>query len=68
MKRLGLSLTGSSPFVINMAHQSPVFPLGMIKDYWISTEKEEYIVIFQGLASIEISGDGVKKGSNKRLG
>jgi hypothetical protein len=51
-----------------MANQSPVFPLGMIKDCWISTEKEEYIVIFQGLASIEIFGDGVKKGSNKRLG
>ena len=27
MKKLGLSLTGPSPFVINMANQSPAVPL-----------------------------------------
>ena len=46
MKKLGLSLTGPSPFVINMANQSPSTPLGMIKDCRITTGGEEYIVIF----------------------
>ena len=32
MKRLGLSLTGPSPFIINMANQTPAVPLGMIKE------------------------------------
>ena len=32
MKRLDISLTGPSPFIINMANQSPAVPLGMIKD------------------------------------
>ena len=36
MKRLGLSLTGPSPFIVNMANQSLSVPLGMIKDCRIS--------------------------------
>ena len=47
MKKLGLSLTGPSPFVINMANQSPVVPVGIIKDCRLSTGGDEYIVIFQ---------------------
>ena len=46
MNRLGLSLTGPSPHIINMANQSPVVPLGMIKDCRISTGGEEYVVTF----------------------
>ena len=46
MKRLGLSLTGPSPFIINMANQSRAMPLGMIKDCRISTGREEYVVTF----------------------
>ena len=46
MKRLGLSLTGPSPFIINMANQSSVVPLEMIKDCRISTGGEEYVVTF----------------------
>jgi hypothetical protein len=46
MKRLGLSLTGPSPFIINMANQTPAVPLGMIKDCRISTGGEEYVVTF----------------------
>src|SRR5450631_4242228 len=46
MKRLGLSLTSPSPFIINMANQSPAVPLGMIKDCRISTGGEEYVVTF----------------------
>ena len=46
MKRLGLSLRGPSPFIINMANQSPAVPLGMIKDCRISTGGEEYMVTF----------------------
>ena len=46
MKRLGLSLTGPSPFIINMANQSLAVPLGMIKDCRISTGGEEYVVTF----------------------
>lgn len=46
MKRLGLSLTGPSPFVINMANQSPAVPFGMNKDFRLSTGSEEYIVTF----------------------
>ena len=45
-KKLGLSLTGPSPFIINMANQSPAVSLGMIKDCRISTGREEYVVIF----------------------
>ena len=37
MKRLDLSLTGPSPFIINMANKSLAVPLGMIKDCRIST-------------------------------
>ena len=37
MKKLGLSLTGPSPFIINMANQSPVVPLEIIKDCRITT-------------------------------
>ena len=47
MKKLGLSLTGPSPFLINMANQSPVVPVGIIKDCRLSTGGEEYIVTFQ---------------------
>ena len=46
MKKLGLNLTGPSPFIINMANQSPAVPLGMIKNCRISTRGEEYIVTF----------------------
>ena len=46
MKKLDLSLTGPSPFIINMANQSPAVPLGMIKDCRISTGGEEYVVTF----------------------
>ena len=46
IKRLGLSLTGLTPFIINMANQSPAMPLRMIKDYRMSTEGEEYVVTF----------------------
>ena len=46
MKKLGLSLTGPSPFIINMANQSPSPPLGMIEDCRIKTWGEEYIVTF----------------------
>ena len=46
MKKLGLRLTCPSPFVINMANQSPSTPLGMIKDCRITTGGEEYIVTF----------------------
>ena len=37
MKRLGLSLTNPSPFIINMANQTPAMPLKMINDCRIST-------------------------------
>ena len=46
MTKLGLSLTGPSPFLINMANQSPAVPVGMIKDCRLSTGGEEYIVTF----------------------
>ena len=44
MKMLDLSLTGPSPFIINMANQTPAVPLGMIKDCRISTGGKEYVV------------------------
>jgi hypothetical protein len=46
MKKLGLNLTGPSPFIINMANQNLAVPLGMIKDCRISTRGEEYVVTF----------------------
>ena len=46
MKNLGLSLTGPSPFVINMANQNPAIPFGMIKACRLSTGGEAYIVTF----------------------
>ena len=46
MKKLDLSLTDPSPFIINMANQSPAMPLEMIKDCKISTGGEEYVVTF----------------------
>ena len=49
MKRLDLSLTDPSPFMINMANQSPAAPLGMIKDCRISMEGEEYVVTFHDI-------------------
>ena len=46
MRKLGLSLIGPSPFVINMANQSPTIPVGIIKDCRLSTGGEKYIVTF----------------------
>ena len=46
MKNLDSSLTGPSPFIINMANQSTAVPLGMIKDCRLSIEGEEYVVTF----------------------
>ena len=46
MKKLGLSLTCPSPFIINMANQSPAVLLRMMKDCRISTGREEYVVTF----------------------
>ena len=46
MKRLGLSLTGPSSFIINIANQTLAVPLGMIKDCRISSRGEEYVVTF----------------------
>ena len=46
MKRLGLSLIGPSPFVINMANQSPAVPFGIIKGCRLSMGGEEYSVTF----------------------
>ena len=40
MRKVKLSLTGPSPFVINMANQSPVVPVGIIKDCRLSTGGE----------------------------
>ena len=37
MEKLSLSLTGPSPFVINMTNQSPEVPLGQIKNCRIQT-------------------------------
>ena len=46
MKKLGLSMTCPSSFIINMTNQSLAVPLEMITDCRISTGGEEYIVIF----------------------
>lgn len=46
MEKLGLSLTGPSPFVLNMADQSPAKPLGQISNCKISTGGEDYLVTF----------------------
>lgn len=46
LKKLGLHLTGPSPFIINMANQTSSVPLGMVKDCRIQTGGEEYIVTF----------------------
>ena len=46
MEKLGLSLTGPSPFVINMANQCPEVPLGEITNCRIQTGGEEYVVTF----------------------
>ena len=46
LRKLGLSLTGPS-FVINMADQSPVVSVVMIKDCHLNTGGKEYIVTFQ---------------------
>ena len=42
MRKLGLNLTGPSPFVINMANLSPAVLLDMIKDCHICTDGKEY--------------------------
>lgn len=49
IKKLGLSLTGPSSFVINMANQSPVMPLGQIKDCKIIIGGEEYMITFHAI-------------------
>ena len=49
MKRFGLSLSGPSPFIINMANESPAVPFRMIKDCKISTGVEEYVVTFHAI-------------------
>ena len=46
MEKLGLSLTGPSPFVLNMADQSPAKPVGQIKDCRMITGGVEYLVTF----------------------
>jgi hypothetical protein len=46
MRRLYLSLTGSSPFVINMVNQISTMPLGIINDCNISKRGEEYLITF----------------------
>ena len=46
MKKWDFSLTGPSPFIINMANQSPAIPLGMIKDCRISAGGKEYVIAF----------------------
>ena len=40
MKKLRLSLMGPSPFVINMANQSPSLPVEMVKDCRIKTGRK----------------------------
>lgn len=47
MEKLALSLTSPSPFVINMANQSPTKLIGQIKDCKIITSGKEYTLIFQ---------------------
>lgn len=46
MQQLSISLTDSSPFIINMANLSPAVPLGEMKDCRISKGKEVYVVTF----------------------
>ena len=46
MKKLGLDITGPSPFVINMANQSPKEPMDQIKDCNVITGGEEYSLTF----------------------
>ena len=46
MEKLGLDITGPSPFVINMANQSPEAPMGQIKDCKVMTGGEEYSLTF----------------------
>ena len=46
MEKLGLEITGPSPFVINMANQSPEAPLGQIKDCQVITGGESYLLTF----------------------
>jgi hypothetical protein len=46
MRKLGIGLTGPSPFIINMANQSSTMPLRMIKDCKMTIGREEYLVTF----------------------
>ena len=46
MKKLGLTFIGQSPFIINMANQSPAVPLGIIKECRIDKGGEEHVVTF----------------------
>lgn len=46
MEKLGLSLTGPSPFVLNMADQSPAKPVGQIQNCKMLSGGVEYLVTF----------------------
>ena len=46
MEKLGLSLTGPSPFVLNMADQSPAKPVGQIQNCKLISGGVEYLVTF----------------------
>jgi len=46
MLRLGLSITGPSPWKVKLANQRPLKPQGQIKDLSIRVGDEEYIVTF----------------------
>ena len=52
MKKFGLNLTGPSPFVINMANQSPSTPLGMVEDCRIKTGENNTLSPFISLRCI----------------
>jgi hypothetical protein len=46
MLRLGLSITGPSPWKVKVADQRPSKPLGQIKDLRIRAWDEEYTITF----------------------
>ena len=46
LNQLGLHLTGTSPFIINMANQTSSKPIGMVKDCRIQSGGEENVVNF----------------------
>ena len=49
LEKLGLELTGPSPFVINVADQRQVTPLGQVKDCLMKVGGEVYTITFQVL-------------------